>query len=178
MAIISNEPMAIVNYSALRKGIPLGEAKVDIMFTPSNIEWEADSKYATIPTFSRNNPFYHYTGGEDTITFILDWYAFDRDREEAIKRASRIKAWGRGDGYYSKPPLIVLDIGGLFLNNTYIIKAAPYTMSLFMKGGYTAGKNGQPGTANGRLMPVQITQEITLLKVTSINERHSDIELF
>src|SRR5688500_14575029 len=48
---------------------------LQIQTVPIEMQVTPTANWATIPSIGRNNPFYHYTGGEDTLTFQLDWYS-------------------------------------------------------------------------------------------------------
>lgn len=134
--------------------------KLSIQFIPKEgISWEATSKWAVIPTVGRNNPFYHYTGGEDSLTFKLDWYSNDQARQDAIAAARIVRSWSRANAYRSKPPRIMLIFGDVFKNDVWIIDSAPFTMELFQ--------------LPRNMRPAQVYQDITLKKITSFNESHT-----
>lgn len=150
--------------------------KLVVTFMPKVISWEALSSWKVIPTIGRNNPFYHYTGGEDTISFQLDWYATDKARDLATKNAKVVRSWSRANGYLQKPPRIALEFEGLFRNDTFIIESAPFDMSMFVRPNYSFNSGTKEGTADQELKPLQITQQITLKKITSFNEQHPQMQ--
>ena len=165
MAIVSKVNMSIFNLTALSDRYADKSlnrlSRVDIMYTPEEIRWESVAQWAIIPAMSRNNPHYHFTGGEDTLTFMLDWYAFDSAREEALRRAATIKSWSRSNSYSNKPPLILLYMGGLFTNHRWVIKSANYTMSLFMKPNYVPAHSFSSGNGtNVRLVEASAENRI------------------
>ncbi len=157
MALRTEATIAIVNLDT--------RERVSVMFVPKDVNWQAKSNWSVIPTMARNNPFYHYTGGEDKLSFELDWYAGDSSREDAIAAATKIKSWSRNNGYRNRPPRIMVIFGRLFRNHVFVLESAPYKMELFHR---------QKGV-NEDLLPVQIYQTITLLKVTSANQDHAEI---
>ena len=136
--------------------------KLSIMYIPRQLEWEAPSNWVAIPTIGRNNPFYHYTGAEDKLSFELDWFAYDEDRVLAINAATKVKSWARNNGYRSRPPRIQLIWGKLFQNHVFIIEDASYTLSDFQQ--------------NKQMMPAQIRQQLVLNKVTEDNELRDEID--
>ena len=129
---------------------------IKLHFVPLEVQWEAKSNVAAIASIARNNPFYHFTGGEDTINLDLDWHAYDVDRQSAIGAANTLKAWSRNDGYKKGLPRIKLIFGEIFRDHVFIITGANYRMSLFQR---------QKG-----MRPAQVTQSLTLKKVTMLNE--------
>lgn len=134
---------------------------IKLHFIPKEIEWEAKSNVATIASIARNNPFYHFTGGEDIINLELDWHAYDVERTSAIDAAIKLKSWTRNDGYRRGLPRLKLIFGKLFENHVFIATGAPYIMSMFQmpKG----------------MMPAQVTQKLTLKKVTLSNDTRKTI---
>lgn len=134
---------------------------IKLHFVPLEVEWESKSNIAAIASIGRNNPFYHFTGGEDTINLELDWHAYDNARQSAIGAANTLKAWSRNDGYKKGLPRIKLIFGNLFRDHVFIIAAAPYKMSLFQR--------------NRGMMPAQVNQTLTLKKVTMSNETRNTI---
>lgn len=42
---------------------------------PDRLRVEPNATWAAVKSMGRNNPFYFYTGGEDTITFDISWYS-------------------------------------------------------------------------------------------------------
>jgi len=136
--------------------------QVSIMFVPNELEWESVSNWAVIPTIGRNNPFYHYTSGEDTLSFELDWYANDESRVQAINACTKIKSWARNNGFSRRPPRIQLIWGNLFQNHVFIIQESGYRLSNFQR-------------PKG-MMPAQAYQTIVLKKVTPVNESTATID--
>lgn len=135
--------------------------KVRVMFVPLLLEWESTSNLAPIATLGRNNPFYHYTGGEDKLSFELDWLATDKAKTAAINACNKLKSWSKNNSYKKPPPRIKLIFGTLFSNHIFLIADASYNMAMFQ------------GTH--RMLPAQCYQTIELVKITSYNETHKDI---
>lgn len=131
--------------------------KIAIQFVPTEMRWETDSSWVVIPTVGRNNPFYHYTGSEQTLTFQLDWNAQVENRTDVIKACRWVEDLSRADGYDSPPPRVRVIFGNLFEDYVFIVEKAPFKMSLFH-------------AAYG-MMPTQAYQEITLKRITAINVR-------
>lgn len=132
-----------------------------IQTIPLELSVEPLSKWAVIPSIARNNPFYHYTGGEDKIAFTLDWYSITDNRHDVIDKCRWVEALSKGDGYFKGPSRIILIFGGLFTKDTWIIESAPYKLSLF--------------DTDRELLPRQAYQELTLNKVTTHNSTRNEI---
>lgn len=131
--------------------------KLRIQCVPLEINVNSESNWAIVPSIGRNNPFYHYTGGEDILQFTLDWYSVDNKQQDVIDKCRIIESWSKADGYVNSPPTIVLVYGDLYVREKWIITSAPYRLSLF---------NKELG-----MMPRQAYQELTLKRITDHNLR-------
>jgi len=138
--------------------------KLRIQTVPLQLDVEPTANWAVIPSVGRNNPFYHYTGGEDQLRITLDWYSVDVLRQDVIANCRWVESLSRANGYKDSPPRILLIFGDLFKYTTWIITGAPYKLSLFDK--------------ENAMLPRQAYQELTLRKVvdhnTGIGERRFD----
>jgi hypothetical protein len=131
-------------------------------FVPAEIEYDPASEFQAIATFARNNPRYHYTGSEDTITFELDWHAEVELKNDVLRKCRWIEARTKNDAYNNPPPLILFKWGDIFTaDDLWLITHAPYRLSNFDK------------IANMR--PKQAYQKITLKRVTKNNRSYSEI---
>lgn len=127
-----------------------------IQTVPLELNVRPESNWAIIPTIGRNNPFYMYTGGEDTLEFTLDWYATDSTNPNQVIDACRwVESLQKADRYIDGPPRVKLIYGELYKYTTWIVKSAPYKLSLFSR---------EKG-----MLPRQAYQEITLCRVTENN---------
>ncbi len=151
----------LLNLGGRTGGSVLGTESLRIQTVPMEMEIDPAPNWAVIPSLGRNNPFYHYTGGEDTLQMTLDWYSVDPIRNDVIEKCRWVQSLCKADGYNNEPPAILLIFGELFRNTTWIIKSAPYKLSLFDK--------------EMSMMPRQAYQELTLAKVTDHNTTVSDI---
>lgn len=126
-----------------------------IQTVPLEISVEPESNWAVIPSVGRNNPFYQYTGGEDTLAFTLDWYSVENQREDVIRKCRWVQSLARADGYVKGPPRVLLIYGDLFRFATWIVDSAAYRLSLFDK------ERG--------MLPRQAYQDLVLKRVTEMN---------
>lgn len=138
--------------------------KLRIQTVPLELSVVPESTWATIPSLGRNNPFYNYTGGEDTLEMTLDWYATLESRQDVIDKCRWVESLSKADGYLDEPPRILLIFGELFKYTTWIIDKAPYKLSLFDK--------------SQGMLPRQAYQELSLKKVTDRNSGTLDRQFF
>lgn len=143
-------------------------------FVPRELEFRPETNFVGISSFGRNNPFYQYTGAEDTLTFEIDWLASNNNREDVITQCRWIEALTKGDGYDDTPHRIILMWGKdnkLFENYQWIITAAPYKLKNFNRG--YIGEDGN--FINTHMLPTQAYQQITLKRITDNNLSSADI---
>lgn len=101
---------------------------------PDRLRVEPAATWAAVKSMGRNNPFYFYTGGEDTITFDISWYSIDADhRDDVVNKCRLLESWARADGYISSPPTLRIQWGnsGLFEDDLFILASAPYELTNF-----------------------------------------------
>jgi hypothetical protein len=135
--------------------------RLQIQTVPDSINIDPISNWATIPVVGRNNPFYHYTGGEDEVRFTLDWYAETENQKEVIEACRWVESLSRNDGYEGKAPRVLLVFGELYRFSTWIVAKAPYELKFFQQG-------------NG-FLPIQAYQSLVLKKVSDINTSRAEI---
>lgn len=128
---------------------------------PLDISKDPGNQWSAIASPGRNVPFWHYTGAEDTISFNLNWYCEEENREDVLRKCKTLEAWSMNDGYISKPPRIKIMFGNMLKEATWVIERAPYKLALFQR---------QTG-----MLPHFANQEITLKKITDKNSTTADI---
>ena len=66
---------------------------------PDRLRVEPAATWAAVKSMGRNNPFYFYTGGEDTITFDISWYSVDAEhRDDVVNKCRLLESWARANG--------------------------------------------------------------------------------
>lgn len=138
--------------------------RIAIQSVPTTLSVDPVANWSAIPSIGRNNPFYHYTGGEDEIRFTLDWYSVTESRDDVIKSCRWVESLSRNDGYLGRAPRVHLAWGSLYKFSEWVVFKAPYDLEVF-----------EPG--NG-LLPIQAFQRLVLKKVSDENTRRDDIRDF
>lgn len=136
--------------------------KVAIQFVPQELDYSSNPNWEAISAMARNNPLYHYTGGEDTLKFTIDWFAEQENRQDVLERCKKIEALTKNDGF-DKPPHHVKLIWNnlMFSDSTWIVASAGYRLSMFQ--------------AHQNMMPQQAYQEVVLKRVSQLNTGVSQI---
>lgn len=150
---------------------------------PNELRITPQSTWVNIVSAGRNNPFMMYTGGEDTVSFDISWYASDPShREEVIAKCKLLESWTRADGYRSSPPVLQIIWGqsNIFKDQRFILESASYILTHFQDKARQYQKKSDGSDPYGeiqdlKLYPNYATQSLTFKKVTAGNTSHSDI---
>jgi len=143
----------------------------------SNIEVTPESTWAVVKSMGRNNPFYMFTGSEDTLSLEISWYSMDDNREDVINKCRLLESWTKSDGYTSSPPTLWISWGnsGMFEGDSFILKSAPYKPSNFQNSYRKGERKSTNEIIDLKLFPNSATQTLTFNRVTSDNRKHEDI---
>lgn len=152
-----------------------GYSTITLPFVPREVSYNPSSKFIGIATMGRNNPHYHYTGSEDTISFEIDWFAKYDDRTDVINSCRWVEALTKSDGYKDIPHRVKLVWGiddKLFQDDVWLVTDAPYVLSEFQKGYRDPiSKN----IVRLGMMPQQAKQTVTLKRLTVDNRTTREI---
>lgn len=136
--------------------------EIRLQFVPKALEYRPESSFIALSSMGRNNPFYQYTGSEDSLAFEIDWFFEKENTEDVIERCKKLEAMSKNDGYNNAPPTIkLLWNNTLFNDSVWVMTSAIYTLSHWN------------GKAN--MLPRQALQQVILKKVTNFNYSHDDI---
>lgn len=151
-----------------------GYESITLPFVPRELSYEPSSKFVGIATMGRNNPHYHFTGSEDVLQFDIDWFSSQDDRKDVINNCRWVEALSKADGYTEAPHRIKLvwsENDLLFADQTWLVTAAPYKLTDFVKG----YKNQSGQIVKVGMLPQQAYQQVTLKRVASHNLNASEI---
>lgn len=142
---------------------------------PSEVNYEMDNTWVTVKTNGRNNPFYFYTGSEDTISFDISWYSNQPDRKDVIKKCRLLESWSKANAYEAAPPELWISWGSseLFKDYSFVLISAPYVLSNFQNA-YRLNRKSAPIDLG--LLPNAATQKLTFKRVTKTNLTLEDIQ--
>lgn len=155
---------------------------------PNELRIEPTSTWAAVKSMGRNNPFYFYTGGEDTISFDISWYSVDKENlDDVVNKCRLLESWTRSNGYSAGPPVLNIQWGasGLFEDDLFILTDASYTLTHFQNsarsGTYQHDEFGRRNANTSiqavdlKLFPACATQSLTFKRVSTSNRIWEDI---
>jgi hypothetical protein len=135
--------------------------RIQLQFVPYEMAQPNEAMWVGINSPGRNNPFYHFTGGEDILSFTLDYHATWDNRHDVALRCKWVKALSLADGYNGEPHPVKLIWGEtLYSEATWIVQSAPYRFTQF--------------NAEKDMMPIQAYQDLTLKRVEPMNTSFED----
>jgi hypothetical protein len=148
---------------------------LQLPFVPRELDYNPESNFVGIASFGRNNPFYQFTGSEDTLSFEIDWHSKENEREDVIFNCRWLEALTKGDAYDEMPHRVVLSWGRdnkLFADSVWLVVAAPYRLSEFVRSFRDPSDNT---IVNVGMLPQQAYQQITLKRLTKLNRSTREI---
>lgn len=156
---------------------------VQLPFVPREVQYNPQSNFVGIASFGRNNPYYQFTGSEDTVTFEIDWFAQENHREDVLFKCRWLEALTKGDGYKSRPHRCMIIWGAntdqygegdkLFGEKTrWLLVSAPYSLTEFNRG-YMDRETGE--FVNTHMLPQQAVQQVTFKRLAETNRTTLDI---
>lgn len=125
---------------------------------PAHLDFNPDPQWAVIASIGRNTPFFHYMGSEDTLSFTIDWYARNSQRDDVVFNCRWLEAKTKADAYREDPHRVMLKWGTedeLFRDSLWIVFKATYKLSNFHK--------------SVSMLPQQAYQEVVLKRVSDFN---------
>lgn len=153
--MISREKKDIVGkHNIIVLDLDSGE-RIHLQGLPMELNVNPESSFAVVKPFGRNNPHYHFTGSEDTLSMSISWYAEREDLSDVMEKCKWLESLTKADGYFGRPHLVALIWGDLYKSHTWIVSSAPYKLTHF---------NGEQG-----YRPLFATQELVLKRVTEQN---------
>lgn len=138
--------------------------QIELHFVPKVLDYNPEPNWSVIASMARNNPLYHYTGSEDSLTFEIDWFSKDTDdaRTDVILNCKKLEALSKNNGFEEPPHLIKLIWNDkMFSEATWVMFSAPYKLSMFQ--------------AHKSMLPQQAIQSVTLKKVVANNKSNQNI---
>lgn len=143
-------------------------------FVPRELTYIPESNFVGIASFGRNNPFYQFTGSEDTLTFEIDWFSELNNRTDVIFNCRWLEALTKADGYLDIPHRVNLVWGKdnlLWDDAIWILVSAPYKLTQFNRG--YRSKSGE--IISTSMLPQQAKQVVTFKRITPTNRQTQEI---
>ena len=158
---------------------------VELPFTPTELRFTHNTKYAALATLGRNNPKYQFTGAEESLSFTIDWHSFAENRLDVLANCKWLEAMSKADSFEEGPHRVMVQWSAdpiLMRDSLWLIEKADYTLSQFNASRMDASYYDQThalyrkGEAiNTNMMPKQAMQTVVLKRVTNYNLSSAEI---
>mgnify|MGYP001585436964 CR=1 FL=1 len=162
-----------LDFDPARDAVTRGAEKIRLTSVPREVDFDPDTNLVGLFSIARNNPRYHYTGAEDTVTIELDWFADSTSMEEVIFNCRWLEMMSKGNGYDDTVHRVKLIWGNddaLWAHQQFVIASAPYKLRNWNAGYYNGDKY-----ISTKMVPRGATQTLTLKRISDNNMGSSTI---
>jgi hypothetical protein len=107
---------------------------LEFQFVPPELNWERSGNWVNVPIVGRNNSKKHLTGGEDRLSFTLDFNSlYEDDKALCIQKLTFLQSLTMTDGYSGPARNVKVAWGqsDLFRHKIWIVRRVGGKMSLF-----------------------------------------------
>lgn len=107
---------------------------IEFQFVPEELNWERIGSWVNVPIVGRNNSRKHLTGGEDRLSFTLDFNSyFEQDKADCIRKLSFLQSLTATDGSSGPARNVKLAWGEseLFRHKIWVVKRVGGKMTNF-----------------------------------------------
>lgn len=134
--------------------------RLAIQFMP-NVRGSRVGNYSKVQIVGRNNPKYHFTGGEDSLRLDMEFMAFSELGDEVWKKIQWLKSLTANDAFNGPTHEVSLIFGRMYRNQRWIITRV----------------DDQPRRFDHKkgMFPIEATVSINLSRVTERNLTIQDI---
>lgn len=128
--------------------------RLEIQFMPQ-VSGSRVANYSKVQVVGRNNPKYHFTGGEDSLRLKMEFMAFSELGDEVWKKIQWLKSLTANDSFVGPAREVSLIFGRIYRNQRWIITRVDDEPRRFA---HDKGMN-----------PIEATVTINLARVTDRN---------
>lgn len=128
---------------------------------PPIIKNNTESTWVALASPGRNLPFFQFGGAEKTLTFNLTWYSNHASHADVIAKCKWLESLSLADAYTEEPHPCKLIFGELYKDSKWIVKSAPYEISLYDR--------------VQAMFPRLASQEVTLARISDSNPTRENI---
>jgi len=105
--------------------------RLEVQYCPLELALNSAPQIQTVFVVGRNNPYYFYTAGEDTLTLQLDFHAESANFSDVKDRCNWLRSKRYNNGMQDPPGKFKLVFGKLFDNEIWVMKSCNVRYSQF-----------------------------------------------
>ncbi len=108
--------------------------RIAFQFLPMEVSWTRTGNWVNIPIVGRNNSKKQLTGGEDRLSFALDFNGmFEQDQRHCLQKMRFLQSLTVTDGYAGPGRNVKIAWGDMFRFNVWIVKSVGSRLSNFSR---------------------------------------------
>ena len=135
--------------------------RVAFQFMPEKMQWKRNAKLQNIAIVGRNNDLYQYTGGGDSLSFSIDFFSDQQDRQDVQSKCNFLKSLAMKDGGYGPARNVKIVMGSFLRTEVWLVKSVDVSYSNH--------------DAQFNYLPIRATAKISLILDPKKNRRISDV---
>jgi len=136
---------------------------LQLQYMPLQVQYSRDAKFDSIAVIGRNNPLHHYSGGDTSLSFPIDFYSDDPEGGKALQGIQFLESM-QYSGIDRSPSRLSLVFGRLFKGKLWLLKTLSVNYSVF-----------EP---NKNWLPRYATANCTFVLDTEFDKFSDDIRIF
>jgi hypothetical protein len=122
--IYSGEQLIILGVNSFKK--------LGVDYIPLELVLNSTANVQSVFVIGRNNPYYQYNSGEDTLTLQLDFHAKQDDLNDVKEKCNWLRSL-RYSGQNTESEKIKLIMGDVFEREVWVVKSCNIKYSHFMR---------------------------------------------
>ncbi len=138
--------------------------RLEMQFVPEKLSINRQPSVQQVEIVGANLPKLQHQGGERTLSFELDFYAQDANREDVIKKCLWMESLTYRDGSDKPAEKVRMIAGRLFNKDIWMVKTVQYDLKMFNK------KFGY--------LPSQAYIQVTLVQDGDLEPKARDVKRF
>lgn len=103
--------------------------RLELQFMPENLTWSRNARLSNIAVVGRNNDLLQYTGGEDKLTFDIDFYSDEENRRDVMRKVNFLKSLAMSDGGFGAARNFKIVMGKFFTTEVWSMNSVVSTYS-------------------------------------------------
>ena len=106
-------------------------SRLEIQFVPDELRLKRQADLISVAVVGRNNNLLQYTGGNDTLSFSIQFYSDDVNREDVIRNVNWLRSLAMKDGDSGPYRNVKIVFGDVFRNEIWAVSSVSEKLTHF-----------------------------------------------
>lgn len=98
------------------------QQSIELQYVPDALEYSRRATHANLDVIGRNIPRVHYTGGNTTLSFTIEFTAEMPDKSDVITKCTWLESLAMTDGYNNVQEPVILIFGEIFKRKQWVVR--------------------------------------------------------